>query len=132
MALSAQILGLIRDEIGNDLDFSDAIPHDPDEGQLDSLENIYTDTERGNFNVLRTALICWRRRLGNLQARSFDVTTEGTLLNRSQRIRFLERQIKKYEVLVDDTYKGRNQEVQTPVSVDDAILGINSAEFSSP
>jgi len=112
MALSTEIISLIRDEIGDDTDFSDNAPHTAP--QLDSLENIYTTTSRGNTSILRTALICWRRRLGNLQERSFDVTTEGSLLSRHQRIRFLERQIKRYEVLVDDTYKGRNMEVQTP------------------
>lgn len=125
MALSNQIIALIRDEIGNDTDFSDEIPHASP--QLDSLENIYVDEERGNGNVLRTALICWRRRLGSLQARSFDVTTEGSLLSRSQRIRFIEREIKKLELLVDTTHTGRNMEVQTPLSIHEAAA---EAEFS--
>lgn len=114
MALSAEIISLIRDEIGNDADFADSASSFDADLHLDSLENIYSTSTRGNGSVLRTALICWRRRLNNLQARSFDVTTEGSLLSRHQRIRFLERQIKKYEVLVDDTYKGRNMEVQSP------------------
>ena len=119
MVLSAGTIALIRDEIGNDLDFSDA---DPASGlQLDSLENIYNDANRGNTNVLRTALICWRRRLFNLQERSFDVVTEGALLSRNQRIRFMERKIKNLEMLTDTTQKGKNMTVLSSVQVEAAV-----------
>lgn len=127
MALSAQIIALIRDEIGNDDDFSDNSPHTAP--QLDSLENVYVDTERGNFSILRTALICWRRRLHNLQARSFDVSTEGTLLNRNQRIRFMERQISKLQALVDSTYKGYNAPITTPLIIEEGSLVNGVPEF---
>ena len=39
----------IRDEVGDGSDFADNDP--PSAGQLDSLEAIYTDTNRGNGNV---------------------------------------------------------------------------------
>lgn len=132
MALSEGIIALIRDEIGDDDDFSDSAPHTSP--QLDSLERIYTDTERGNFNVLRTALICWRRRRNHLQARSWDVATEGSLLTRSQRIRQMDQQIKRYEVLVDTTYTGRNQEVTGPfgMTADSIAAEYGDAEFTSP
>lgn len=112
MALSSAIIDQIRDEIGNDDDFVDNDTDLPGESYtLGSLEGVYTSTSRGNEDVLRTALICWRRRLGNLQARSFDMTTEGSLYARSQRVRFIERRIKELELLVDTTHKGRNQDV---------------------
>lgn len=127
MALTAQIIALIRDEIGNDTDFSDDIPHASP--QLDSLERIYTDENRGNYSALRTALICWRRRRNSLQSRSFDVATEGSLLSRSQRIRQMDVQIKRLEVLVDDTYVGKNQHVVTPYELEVAAGG-GGTEFS--
>jgi hypothetical protein len=126
MALSEQIIALIRDEIGNDTDFSNDIPHTSP--QLDSLERIYMDTERGNLSILRTALICWRRRRHNLQARSWDIATEGSLLSRSQRLRQMDQQIKRLEVLVDSTYSGRNQQIQSPLAAEEAAS--LSAEFS--
>lgn len=126
MALAENIIALIRDEIGDDLDFSNNDPHTSP--QLDSLERIYTDEDRGNYNVLRTALICWRRRRNHLQARSWDVATEGSLLTRSQRLKQMDQQIKRYEVLIDTTYRGRNQLIQTPLAMEeDAATG--GAEF---
>ena len=118
MALDVAIVALIRDEIGNDMDFSDDTP--AVSPQLDSLENIYNDTNRGKSNVLRTAVICWRRRLFNLQERSFDIITEGALLSRSQRIKFMERKIKNLEALVDTTQKGKNMTINSSVVVTDA------------
>ncbi len=122
MALAVGTIALIRDEIGNDTDFSDADPAIGD--QLDSLENIYSDSNRGDSNILRTALICWRRRLFNLQERSFDIITEGSLLSRSQRIKFLERKIMKLEVLVDTTQKGKSMSIiSTAKEADDGTTG---------
>ncbi len=122
MALAAGTIALIRDEIGNDTDFSDADPSVSP--QLDSLENIYGDVNRGNSNILRTALICWRRRLFSLQERSFDIITEGSLLSRSQRIKFLERKIMKLEVLVDTTQKGKSMSIiSTAEEADDGTTG---------
>ncbi len=106
MALSTQVISLIRDEIGDDLDFSNNAPHGA--GQYDSLEAIYSDSLRGNENVLRTALICWRRRLGAMQARSFDVTKEGNWLARSQRTKFLMNRVEHYERLLRDKPQGKN------------------------
>jgi hypothetical protein len=114
VTLNPATVALIRDEIGNDTDFSDNIPHTSP--QLDSLENIYTDADRGKSNVLRTALICWRRRLFSLQERSFDVITEGSLLSRNQRIKFMERRIEELELLVDTTLKGKNMTIQSSVA----------------
>lgn len=122
MALTTSTISLIRDEIGNDTDFADADP--AVSPQLDSLENIYNDAARGNSNILRTALICWRRRLNSLQERSFDIITEGSLLSRSQRIKFLERKILKLETLVDTTQKGENMTiVSTAEEADDGTTG---------
>jgi len=119
VVLNPATVALIRDEIGNDTDFSDDIPHVAP--QLDSLENIYNDANRGASNVLRSALICQKRRLMNLQSRSFDVVTEGSLLSRNQRIRFLAREIIRLETLVDTTHKGVNAKVLSSVQVQEAV-----------
>lgn len=115
MALAQTIIDRIRDEIGSDLDVSDAPINEP--APLGDLETIYTDTNRGNLSVLRTALIVWKRRLASMQARSFDATAGGRLLARSQRIRYLQRRVKELELLVDYTLVGINQSLTTAVSV---------------
>lgn len=109
MALAQTIIDRIRDEVGNDEDVSDAAltPSAP----IGDLESIYTNADRGNYSTLRTALIVWKRRLANMQARSFDATAGGSLMARSQRIRYLQRRVKELELLVDYTLKGTNQEV---------------------
>ncbi len=110
MALAQAVVDLIRDEIGPDLDFvndiADEDPNDPE--QLGSLEAIYIDANRGNSNVLNTALICWRRRLGQQNARGFDVSKEGNWLARSQRVKFLQNRVEHYERLLRDKPKGKN------------------------
>ncbi len=122
MTLDPLIVDLIRDEIGNDTDFSNSTPSTPP--QLDSLEKIYDDPNRGDSNVLRTALICWRRRLNSLQERSFDIITEGSLLSRSQRIKFLERRILNLATLVDTTQKGKNMStISSAEEADDGTTG---------
>lgn len=110
MALDPAIIELIRDEIGIDTDWvdndADLDPLDPE--QLGSLESLYLDPNRGGENVLRTALICWRRRLAGQNARSFDVTKEGNWLARSQRAKFLRQRVEHYERLLTDKPRGRN------------------------
>lgn len=109
MALAQAVIDLIRDEIGDDTDW---VNNDTDitggEGELGSLESVYTDANRGNSNVLRTALICWRKRLASMQARSFDVAKEGNWLARSQRTKFLQNRVEHYERLLRDKPKGEN------------------------
>ncbi len=114
MALTQTILDQIRDDIGTDLDVTDASPV----GSLGiDLETVYNDANRGDSNVLQTALIVWRRRLGDIQSRSFDVTTGGALYNRSQRVKHFQRKIKELELLVDYRLVGINQDVTTAVKV---------------
>jgi hypothetical protein len=109
MPLAQSIIERIRDEIGPDEDVTDAAvtPAAP----LGDLETIYTDENRGDSSTLRTALIVWRRRLGAVQAKSFDATAGGSLMARSQRVRYLQRRVKELEILVDYTLKGTNQDV---------------------
>ena len=126
MSLSASIANQIRDEVGSDTDFVDN--QDDETAGVTSLERIFLDENRGNSDILRTALIVWRRRLGDLQARSFDLTTEGSLLSRSQRVRFIERRIKELENLIDTTLKGRNASVIGSLS--DLSTGTAGGEFS--
>ena len=118
MTLNPAIATLIRDEIGGDADFNNNSPHTG--SQLGNLEDIYNTEARGGSNVLVSALICWRLRLFNLQERSFDIITEGSLLSRSQRIKFIERKIKNLEALVDTTQKGKNMTVNSSVVTTDA------------
>jgi hypothetical protein len=61
------------------------------------LEEIYDDEYRGDSNILKTAWCVWKRRLADLQARSFDVTTGGALLSRSQRVKFIAARIAEIE-----------------------------------
>jgi hypothetical protein len=123
MALDPTIVALIRDEIGPDLDWVDDIadedPTDPEE--LGSLEALYNDVNRGDSNVLKTALICWRKRLAQQNARSFDVTKEGNWMARSQRVKFLMNRVEHYERLLRDKPKGKNA----------ALLSRFAAESSS-
>lgn len=110
MALATSILNQIRDEIGTVADYSDT-----------DLETIYVDEDRGNYSTLATALIVWRRRLGDLMDRSFDITTEGSLLARSQKVRYMERRIKELELVADETLRGENM----------STTGLNSYEAAS-
>jgi hypothetical protein len=98
MALAAEIISLIRDEIGTDLDVTDNDPP-PANGIQDSLENIYTDPDRGNSSIFLTALIVWRRRLANHQSRAFDFSKEGNWFARNQKSKFLKGMVDKYERL---------------------------------
>lgn len=109
MALDPEIIVLIRDEIGPDTDWVDNdadLTGDPDE--LGSLESLYLDENRGGENILRTALIAYRKRLASMQSRSFDVTKEGNWLARSQRVKFLQNRVEHYERLLRDKPKGKN------------------------
>jgi len=104
MALAPSIIDRVRDEIGPDLDVTDETP----EGPLGDLETIYNDADRGNFSTLRTAYIVWKRRLAAMNARAFDATAGGSLMARTQRVRFIERRVKELEILVDTTDRGKN------------------------
>lgn len=128
MPLSPAIVELIRDEIGPDPDFANDSPHNPVIGQLDSLENIYTNTSRGNVNVLRTALICWRMRRFDYVKRGFDATAGGSLMARRQRMKELNQVVKELEILIDTTFRNANQ---TMVGTHDqsVLLAESGAEF---
>ncbi len=121
MALAIGILKLIRDEIGPDNDFVDNINQEnpADVEELGSLEDIYLDVNRGQSNVLATALICWRRRLGSMNARGFDVTKEGNWLARSQRTKLLMNRVEHYERLLRDKPKGKNAVVLSRAGAED-------------
>lgn len=114
MPLTQTIINQIRDEIGPDLDVTDAAvsPAAP----LGDLETIYTDVNRGNYSTLRTALIVWKLRRGAFQSRSFDATAGGSLLARRQRMKFLNQMVKEYELLVDYTLKGTQETVTSQVA----------------
>ncbi len=111
MALNVETVALIRDEIGGDSDFSDDDASYDSSTQLGSLESIYNSTTRGNSNILRTALICWRLRRNDYVKRGFDATSAGSLMARRQRMRELDRIVKEYELMIDTTLKSRNASV---------------------
>ena len=121
MVLLDSIVELIRDEIGGGADFGDDNP--VVSPQLDTLENIYNNVNRGNSNVLRTALICWRRRREAYQARGFDATAGGSLFARRQRMKYLDKKVKEYELLVDTTFRHRQSRALGKFEVDDADGG---------
>lgn len=125
MALSSEVIDVIRDEIGVDTDFvnNDSELSGAPAGTLGSLESIYTSDTRGNGHVLVTALIVWRRRLHSLQARSFDASVDGTLLARNQRIKFIERRIKELELLVDTSLAGKNMATQGSTRYQEFVSG---------
>lgn len=100
MVLDPEILRKVRYEVGGE-----TIPDVDDDG---TIETIFNDPDEGDSSVLATALIIWRSRLGHLTDRAFDITTEGSLLSRSQKIRFIERRITALSLLVEDTAKGVN------------------------
>ncbi len=113
MALNVNAVALIRDEIGSDLDFANnTVDFDPTI-HLDSLELIYNTVARGNSEILRTALICWRMRKATYVARGFDASVSGALLARRQRMLQLNREVFRLELLVDTTYRHVNQPVDS-------------------
>ena len=125
MALDADVLRRLRQELGS----STEAGVDDDA----TLETVFND--EGESSILVTALVVWRHRLGNLTNRSFDVSTEGSLLSRSQRIRFIERKIFRLENLVETTLKGTNMALQTPAEQEEAAVSTTTSlyggEFSS-
>ena len=118
MALAVSILNKIRDEIGTDADFTDS-----------ALEDIFTDTDRGGSSVLRTAWVVWKRRLNDLQQRSFDIATEGSLLSRRQKVTYMQDRVHELARIVDETYTGRNQSIQSPLAVEEGAEGWGVTEF---
>lgn len=122
MALAQTLIDKIRDEIGTDQDFTDS-----------DLEDIFTDSTRGGSSVLRTAWVVWKRRLNALQERSFDIATEGSLLSRRQKVTYMQDRVHELARIVDETYTGRNQSVQSPLVVEEAAwtygIGIGTTEF---
>jgi len=126
MALDPDIIALIRDEIGdlflNEQDFVDDdadLPGVPP--AVDSLENIYTNDNRGNYSTLGTALIVWRRRLANHRNRAADVSKEGNWLARSQTTRYLQERVKYYEALTGQGKKGSNMSVLSEAQSDGLV-----------
>lgn len=103
MALDPTILRKIRYEIGTS--YHTGVDDDA------TLEVIFNDEDEGNSSVLVTALIVWRRRLAEFTNASYDVTTEGSLMSRSQRIKFIERRIQELENKVETTLTGTNMTV---------------------
>jgi hypothetical protein len=108
MALSQAIIDRIRDEVGPDQDVTDATPVGP---LGVDLETIFVDRDRGNFSILQTAYLVWKRRLAAIQGRSFDMTAGGSLMARSQRMRMIRVEMFRLELLVDFTQKGINENV---------------------
>ena len=89
MTLTPSILERIRTEVGARTETG--VDDDAE------LEEIYDDINRGNGNILKVAWYVWKRRLADLQARSFDVTTGGALLSRSQRVKFIAARVAEIE-----------------------------------
>jgi len=117
MALSQAVIDRIRDEIGPDQDVTDAVPV----GVLGvDLETMFIDTDRGDFSILRTAYLVWKRRLAAMQGRSFDMTAGGSLMARSQRMRMIRVEMFRLALIVDFTQKGTNEDVLSKFEQEEA------------
>ena len=124
MALAPSIVEQIRDEIGPDEDVTDEAQVPP--APLSDLETIYIDVDRGNFSVLNTAYIVWKRRLAAFQLSAFDATAGGSLMARTGRARFLQRRVRELSLLVDFTLKATNDPVLSNYQANEPA----SSEFS--
>lgn len=123
MALSQAIIDLIRDEIGDiEIDEIDFVNNDADlpgvPPALGSLEGIYTDTARGNFSPLGTALIVYRRRFHNHRNRAFDISKEGNWIARSQKTRYLAGRVKDLEALTGAGKRSKNMVIVSDAELD--------------
>ena len=108
MVLSQEIIDRIRDEVGPDQDVTDAVPV----GSLGiDLETTFINKDRGDFSILRTAYLVWKRRLAAMQGRAFDMTAGGSLMARSQRMRMIRVEMFRLALIVDFTQKGTNEDV---------------------
>lgn len=87
MALSARIIRELRSEVGKSTE--DAIDGD------DVLETIYN--AEGDSSILLTSWYVWKRRLNDLNEKSFDVTTGGSLMSRRQRTGYIQTRIAQLE-----------------------------------
>ena len=126
MTLSAEIISLIRDEIGDET--HDFVNNDSDlagSTAWDSLENIYTDTNRGNSSIINVAVVVWRRRLANYMDHAFDAAQEGNWLARSQKARYLRYMTARYERLALQGAPHRNAKIQSEAEAEelDTVLG---------
>ncbi len=108
MVLSQEIIDRIRDEVGPDQDVTDAVPV----GTLGiDLETTFINKDRGDFSILRTAYLVWKRRLAAMQSRAFDMTAGGSLMARSQRMRMIRVEMFRLALIVDFTQKGTNEDM---------------------
>lgn len=121
MSLSATLLLQLREQIGYDPDVGDDDPADAEQfSTLETLWNLYTSgTTEERIN--RVALHVWRVRLGNHQARAFDVAQEGNWLARSQRARFLQSKVSQFERKTGQGARARNDKIQSQAEAQDDI-----------
>lgn len=120
MALTPSIIERIRAEVGSET----RIGLDDDA----ELEEVYTDTARGNEDVLITAWYVWKRRLADYQIRAFDVTTGGSLVSRRQRAAFMEARITELEFALAGNSKFARSRAREDTVL--STLQIEEAEFS--
>lgn len=119
MALDPDVVRLLRIEIGNGTDFSDDAP--AADNQLGSLEEFYEDAYVGNSNILQTALAVWRKRRSSYIDRSFDASNNGELVIRSQKMKFLNQMVARYEILVETTLRATTDTVQSNYQVNETV-----------
>lgn len=88
-----------------------------------TVEMIYEDTDLADESIKLTAWFIWKKRLADLQVRSFDVTTGGALLSRSQRMRFIQNRITEIEFAIGaeelGRFRGVNADLQTSYQTDE-------------
>ncbi len=108
MTLSPRLIRELRSELGKSTDVGI-----DDDG---TLELIYEN--EGDSSVLRTSLFVWKRRLNDLNIKSFDITTGGSLMSRRQRLGFIQDRIAHLEFALG----GVTNEADIAVAAQDEIL----------
>jgi len=91
----------------------------------DTMWLIY-DSE-GDASILKTAWWVWKKRLADLNEKSFDVTTGGSLMSRKQRVAFIEDRIASLEwsmgAAVLDRTRALQDDVQSTLQINADLAG---------
>lgn len=120
--ISTSVLNRIRAQIGK------ATETDVDDDG--TIATVYRDENMGNGDILLTSWWIWKRRLADLQTRSFDTTTGGGLMNRSQRIRHIKAEINSLEAIIGHDNLPGNAAAQDTVISTYQIENLTSTELA--
>ena len=116
MAFTPQQLRELRAEVGDSTR----------EGVDDDGTLFLIYAAEGESNVLLTAWFVWKKRLADLDTRSFDVTTGGSLMSRRQRIAFIQNRISELEFSIGAGTLDRSRATQDDVLATEQINALVS------